>query len=83
MFSHEWPVIRALIGAIAARHPRGLACYPLFPFSNRIDKGTFTFEGTAGAGVPDAISAILGVAGDTFSVLLAVSTLFFLTRKCT
>jgi predicted PurR-regulated permease PerM len=31
------------------------------------------------AGVPDAISAILGVAGDTFSVLLGVSTLFFLT----
>jgi aldose 1-epimerase len=32
-------------GAVAARHPRGLACYPLFPFSNRIDKGAFTFEG--------------------------------------
>jgi predicted PurR-regulated permease PerM len=29
--------------------------------------------------VPDAISAVLGVAGDAFSVLLAVSTLFFLT----
>jgi predicted PurR-regulated permease PerM len=29
--------------------------------------------------VPNAISAILGVAGDTFSVLLGVSTLFFLT----
>ena len=31
------------------------------------------------AAVPETISAILGVAGDVFSVLLAVSTLFFLT----
>lgn len=31
--------------AIAARNPRGLACYPLFPFSNRIAKGVFSFDG--------------------------------------
>jgi aldose 1-epimerase len=33
--------------AIAARNPRGLACYPLFPFSNRIANGRFSFDGKA------------------------------------
>ena len=32
-------------GAIAARNPRGLACYPLFPFSNRVRNGKFSFDG--------------------------------------
>lgn len=33
--------------AIAARNPRGLACYPLFPFSNRVRDGKFSFAGRA------------------------------------
>ncbi len=33
--------------AIAARNPRGLACYPLFPFSNRIAKRRSASTGTS------------------------------------
>lgn len=35
----------ALETAVADRDPRGMSCFPLVPFSNRIGNGRFTFQG--------------------------------------
>ncbi len=40
------PVMRdALPGAVGARDPHGLSAFPLVPYSNRIDRGRFDWEG--------------------------------------